>query len=153
MIGSVLDFARDVPAEFGDVDVAALLRQLTEGTPATLVAPNLPVLRGDPVALKRLFGNLIENALRYAGDCNVTVRIMPGKLAVTVSDNGPGLPEDRETLFQPFVRGEYSRNRATGGVGLGLAIARRVAEAHGGTITATNRPEGGSVFEVILPLD
>lgn len=152
MIGSVLDFARDTPSEVAQVDVAALLRQLVEETVATLSAPKKVMLPGDAVALKRLFANLIENALRYAGDCAVSLEQIGETVQVRVADTGPGLPDDRETLFQPFVRGEYSRNRATGGVGLGLAIARRVAEAHGGTITAANRPGGGAVFEIILPL-
>ncbi|UVO52931.1 HAMP domain-containing sensor histidine kinase [Sphingomonas sp. SUN039] len=152
MIGSVLDFARDTPAEFGNVDIAALLRQVIAETSATLDAPKRAIVRGDAVALKRLFGNLVENALRYAGDCAVSVEKSGEAFRIRVIDHGPGLPDDAAILFEPFVRGEVSRNRATGGVGLGLAIARRVAEAHGGTIVARNRAEGGAEFEVTLPV-
>lgn len=153
MIGSVLDFAREAPRRTDPVDVAALLRQIVEATSgrATLIAPDAAILWGDATALKRLFSNLVDNALRYAGSCAVTLTAAPDSVTVLVSDDGPGLGDDILSLFEPFVRGERSRSRDTGGVGLGLAIARRAAEAHGGTITAANRSEGGAAFRVTLP--
>lgn len=113
------------------------------------------VIVGEPVALRRLFENLIENARRY-GDGEITVRITAahGGRDVRIEDNGPGLPEAQlETVFQPFQRGESSRNRATGGTGLGLGIARGIAKAHGATLHIENRPEGGLVAIVHFPQD
>jgi signal transduction histidine kinase len=76
----------------------------------------------------------------------------PGMAVIKVADQGPGLPEDQlESVFEPFVRLEGSRNRDTGGVGLGLAIARTIIQAHGGTITLRNVPEGGLEAVVSLP--
>lgn len=153
MIGSVLDYARDVPPRSDPVDVAALLRQIAETAEgcATLDARQHAIVWGDATALSRLFANLVDNALRYAGTCEIALTIDAARLTVTVADRGPGLGDDITLLFEPFVRGERSRSRDTGGVGLGLALARRIAEAHGGGITAGNRAGGGAVFTVTLP--
>jgi signal transduction histidine kinase len=113
------------------------------------------VIVGDPVALRRLFENLLENARRYGGG-KITVRVVAteGGRDVRIEDDGPGLPEDQlETLFQPFQRGENSRNRATGGTGLGLGIARAIAKAHGASLYLENRPEGGLAAVVRVPQD
>ena len=113
------------------------------------------IIVGDPVALRRLFENLIENARRYGGG-EITVRVAAsgGGREVRIEDNGPGVPDDQlETVFQPFQRGESSRNRATGGTGLGLGIARAIAKAHGATLRIENRPEGGLVAIVSFPED
>ncbi|WP_213271891.1 ATP-binding protein [Hyphomonas sp.] len=111
------------------------------------------IIVGDPVALRRLFENLIENARRYGGG-EITVRVdatHDGR-DVRIEDNGPGLPDDQlETVFQPFQRGENSRSRATGGAGLGLGIARGIAKAHGAALRIENRPEGGLVAIVHFP--
>lgn len=154
MIGSVLDFARDTPPRTDPVDIATLLRQIVETTSgrATLAAPDVAILWGDATVLKRLFSNLVDNALRYAGSCAVTLDASPDAVTVRIVDHGPGLGDDIALMFEPFVRGERSRSRDTGGVGLGLAIARRAAEAHGGTITAMNRAEGGAAFRIVLPI-
>ncbi|WP_054111199.1 ATP-binding protein [Brevundimonas sp. AAP58] len=125
--------------------------------PIKLVAPLDEdfVIVGDPVALHRLFENLMENARRYGGG-KITVRVIAteGGREVRIEDDGPGLPEDQlETLFQPFQRGENSRNRATGGTGLGLGIARAIAKAHGASLHLENRPEGGLVAIVRFPQD
>lgn len=111
------------------------------------------IIVGDPIALRRLFDNLIENARRYGGgEIAVRVAATGGGRDVRVEDNGPGLPEDQlETVFQPFQRGECSRNRATGGTGLGLGIARAIAKAHGAKLRVENRPEGGLVAIVHFP--
>lgn len=103
--------------------------------------------------LKRGLRNLVANALRYGGTARVTV-LREGEAAVLrVEDNGPGIPEDRiSEMLEPFARGEASRNRETGGAGLGLALARAVAEQHGGTLVLTNRPEGGLRAEMRVPL-
>ena len=101
-------------------------------------------LRARPVALRRCFNNLVENAIRYGGSAEIAIRDLPDAVEVTVDDRGPGIPEDRlQDVFRPFVRLEESRNRDSGGAGLGLAIARSVVLAHGGSIVLANRPEGG----------
>lgn len=113
------------------------------------------IIAGDPVALRRLFENLIENARRYGGG-EITVRVAAkaGGRDVRIEDNGPGVPDSQlETIFRPFQRGESSRNRATGGTGLGLGIARAIARAHGARLHIENRPEGGLVAIVHFPED
>lgn len=103
--------------------------------------------------LKRALRNLISNALRYGGSARVSVVEEPGQVILRVEDNGPGIPEDRiGAMTEPFVRGEASRSRTTGGAGLGLTLARAVAEERGGSLVLANRPEGGLVAEIRLPL-
>jgi len=111
------------------------------------------IIVGDPVALRRLFENLIENARRYGGG-EIAVRLVTAGNGrdVRIEDNGPGLPDDQlEAVFQPFHRGESSRNRGTGGTGLGLGIARAIARAHGATLRLENRPGGGLASIVHFP--
>ena len=103
--------------------------------------------------LKRGLRNLVANALRYGGNARVTVLSEDNRAILRVEDTGPGIPEDRiADMLEPFTRGEASRNRATGGAGLGLTLARAVAEQHGGTLELSNRPEGGLRAEFRLPL-
>jgi signal transduction histidine kinase len=105
-----------------------------------------------PVTLKRAFANLIENAMKYGGSARVTLLDGTAEVVVRVEDDGPGIPEaEMEAVFEPFRRLEGSRNRGTGGSGLGLTIARRAVEAHGGTVHLANRPEGGLVATIRLP--
>ena len=76
-----------------------------------------------------------------------------GLLQLAVVDNGPGIPAEKlDQVFQPFQRGEVSRSRETGGVGLGLTIARNILRAHGGDVTLSNRPEGGLMALVVMPV-
>ncbi|MEZ5831154.1 MAG: ATP-binding protein [Dongiaceae bacterium] len=155
IIRSTLAFAReDNDAEPTEaVDLRALLEEVAEHHPPARLAPGAPcVLRARPVALRRCFNNLVENAVRYGNSAAMTVRDLPDAVEVTVDDSGPGIPEDRlKDVFRPFVRLEESRNRDSGGVGLGLAIARSVALAHGGSIDLANRKEGGLRATVRLP--
>lgn len=117
-----------------------------EGCDASLL------LTADPIALRRLFSNLVGNALRYGQSCRIRCREDGHWLSVFVDDDGPGIPvSEREAVFEPFHRLETSRNRATGGSGLGLAIARQIATGHGGSITVSSSPEGGARFEIRLP--
>ncbi len=106
--------------------------------------------RGDRRLLQRALTNVLENAVRYTptgGAISVAWGSEGEQWRFTVTDGGPGIaPEDLPHLFAPFYRGEASRNRATGGVGLGLAIAQRIMRAHGGALTAANSPHGGAVF-------
>jgi len=110
-------------------------------------------IAGNRLALTRLFENLFENARRY-GSGLVLIRTGSSSdgLFVDIIDDGPGVPPHLlETIFDPFVRGEGSRNRATGGSGLGLGIARAIAHSHGAEITLFNRPEGGLCARTCFP--
>lgn len=107
---------------------------------------------GRLLALKRAFWNVIGNAVKYGGQAMVVIAETPTGLAISIEDDGPGIPEgDMERVFQPFVRLEESRGRETGGSGLGLTIARAVVVAHGGEIALANRPEGGLRVTITLP--
>lgn len=105
-----------------------------------------------PDSLRRALRNVIENAVRYGERARVRLALGEGALEIQVDDDGPGMPEeDFERVFAPFVRLEHSRNRDTGGVGLGLAIARSILRSHGGDVTLANRPEGGLRVTLSLP--
>jgi signal transduction histidine kinase len=109
----------------------------------------------DAHLLERAVGNLLDNALRYTpdgGTIAVGWRAEADRVSFTVADTGPGIPaRDLPHLFEPLYRGEASRNPETGGVGLGLTIARRILRAHGGDLVAANRPGGGAEFTAWLP--
>ncbi|MEO0698600.1 MAG: ATP-binding protein, partial [Pseudomonadota bacterium] len=111
------------------------------------------VIAGNSLAVGRLFENLFENARRYgAGSVWLTLDHVPQGLAITIEDNGPGIPPaELDHVFEPFYRGEGSRNRGTGGAGLGLGIARAIAHSHGAQITLVNRDEGGLRACVTFP--
>lgn len=98
-----------------------------------------------PHALRRILTNLVDNALKFGGSAEISVRQeAEGRVVIEVLDRGPGIPEDQlDAVMQPFVRLEQSRNRGTGGTGLGLAIAQQLAQAIGGTLTLRNREGGG----------
>ncbi|MFS8036638.1 ATP-binding protein [Xanthobacter sp. AM11] len=132
----------DVVEEFASVGADA---QMNEGMHARLACR--------PVALRRALRNLVDNAVRYGRRAEVSIlQPAPGMVAIRVEDGGPGLQEDQlEQAFAPFVRLEPSRSPETGGMGLGLAIARSIIKAHGGELTLANRPEGGLRAEIILP--
>jgi two-component system OmpR family sensor kinase len=119
------------------------------------VAAGLPEVEADPALLRRLLGNLLDNAAKYSEvPSPITLAARPDgdALLLEVRDRGIGVAaEDLPRLFTPFFRTDRSRARGTGGVGLGLALAKRIAEAHGGTLSAAGRPEGGTDFLVRLP--
>jgi len=111
------------------------------------------VISGDAMALRRLLTNLCANAKRYARGGVVVASVEGDLLQISVLDEGPGFPPDQaERLFEPFYRVESSRSRATAGAGLGLAIARGIAEAHGGKLVALVRDTGGAEFRFTVPL-
>lgn len=102
--------------------------------------------------LKRGLRNLVANAVRYGGGARVSLAREGGEAVLRVTDTGPGIPASRiEAMLEPFTRGEASRSRETGGAGLGLTLARAIAEQHGGRLVLANRPEGGLVAEIRLP--
>ncbi len=104
-------------------------------------------------ALKRCMVNLIDNALKYGKRVEVGLKRVGGRVELTVDDDGPGIPQDsREEAFRPFHRLDESRNLQTGGVGLGLAIARDIARAHGGDVTLAKSPLGGLRAIIRLPV-
>ena len=94
-----------------------------------------------PGGLKRAVRNLLDNAVKYGKSGSVELHVAARSIEIDIDDDGPGIPEDElARVLEPFYRLEVSRSRETGGVGLGLAIARAVAEAHGGSVTLLNRP-------------
>jgi two-component system sensor histidine kinase CpxA len=115
----------------------------------------VPAVLGDPQGLKSAIENVVRNAIAYAGDgqcIEVKLERVPDGIAVRVLDHGPGVPEkDLKRIFEPFFRVDASRDHQTDGQGIGLAIAARVMELHGGKITARNRPGGGLEVELRLP--
>jgi signal transduction histidine kinase len=161
MIAAAIGYARDEMHMRADVrvDLGSLLDSLVEdmavaGVPVTIASGPRVVVRGDPAALRRMFANLIDNAARYGAGGVVDWSLADGMATVHVDDHGPGIdPAQAEWLFEPFVRGDPSRNRATGGSGLGLAIVRSIARRHGGDATLANRAEGGARATVTLPVD
>jgi len=103
--------------------------------------------------LRRALANLIANALKYGDAARVKAFATEDRAVVEVADDGPGLDESElETVFEPFRRGERSRNRETGGAGLGLSVARQAARAHGGDVVLIRRDEGGLTARLDLPL-
>ena len=118
------------------------------------LARDLPLVEFDATLIERVLYNLIENACKYtpAGSTiTVAAEAAGGNLVVSVSDNGPGIPSGQEeAIFEKFTRG--TRESATPGVGLGLAISRAIVEAHGGRISASNGPAGGARLTFTLPL-
>jgi signal transduction histidine kinase len=143
--------------EIRDIDVGALADAVVEEFRALgkdvrfeegvrLTAPVQPNL------LRRAVRNLIDNAVKYAGSASVSVRTAEGGIAIEVADNGPGIPEaSLGKVQEAFVRLEESRSRQTGGSGLGLALARGAAVAHGGRLELENRSEGGLLARIVLP--
>lgn len=118
------------------------------------IPAHLPLVRFDALLIERVLVNLLENASKYTppgSTVTLSAELLSDRLAVSVADNGPGLPKGlEEAVFQKFTRGE--RESATPGVGLGLAIARAIVEAHAGRIVASNRADGGANFTFSLPL-
>ncbi|MFJ8462358.1 sensor histidine kinase [Streptomyces swartbergensis] len=136
------------------IDLAGLAREAAEGRTGVTVDAEPVNVAGSRGQLGRVLANLLDNAQRHARSAvSVSVR-REGDLAVVgVADDGDGVPEsDRERIFERFVRLDAARSRDDGGAGLGLAIARDVAVRHGGTLTASQGPAGGALFELRLPL-
>ena len=159
MVGSTLEFFRTLGKEpqRQPVDVAALIESLCEdwresGRETSVSGAPRGPYNAHPQALRRCLNNLIENALRYGERADLTISDDARALRIEVRDRGPGIPEDQlETVFEPFFRLEDSRSRDSGGVGLGLSIARNIARWHGGDVTLRNAPEGGGLIALALP--
>jgi signal transduction histidine kinase len=112
----------------------------------------MPVL-ARPLSLKRAVMNLVANALKYGDAARVKLQRTVQNVQIDIDDDGPGIPaDDAEAVFEPFRRLETSRNKETGGNGLGLSIARNIVRAHGGDILLRNLPGGGLRASVTLPV-
>jgi signal transduction histidine kinase len=145
----LLDFAQVVQAEVDDRRVVGKAVDLR----ITASAARSTAILGNRLALRRVLSNLIENALIYGKAAHLSIDSENESDTLLVDDDGPGIPADqREQILEPFVRLEDSRNRRTGGAGLGLAVARSLVEAHDGTISITDAPSGGARVAVRLPL-
>ncbi|MFF5961895.1 sensor histidine kinase [Streptomyces luteogriseus] len=146
----------DAGERLGDarVDLAGLAREAAEGRTGVTVDAEPAEVAGSRGQLGRVLANLLDNAQRHARSAvTVSVRREGERAVVGVADDGDGVPEDdRERIFERFVRLDAARSRDDGGAGLGLAIARDVAVRHGGTLTAGRGPAGGALFELRLPL-
>jgi two-component system osmolarity sensor histidine kinase EnvZ len=131
--------------------VIALRREM--GQAVRLADGGAAFARVSPLALRRMVGNLVDNAIRYGGETEVSLERTRDQAVIVVADRGPGVdPENLAQILKPFTRLEASRSRDTGGAGLGLAIVRGLAEASGGRLTLGNRPGGGLRAEVRLPI-
>lgn len=135
------ELAADCAAGFSETGASVTFRGISP----------LPVV-ADPAALRRALANLIANAVTFGGGARVDATPLDGTAVITVEDDGPGLPESElEAVFEPFYRGERSRNRETGGAGLGLSVARQAARTHGGDVVLQTRPGGGLTARLTLP--
>ena len=159
MVGLILSFARDdakrEPRTLIDLD--SLVVEVCEDAADAGEAVTYEGNRGTtdlsrPMALGRVGSNLVDNALKYAGAADVRLTAEPDRVVVAVEDQGPGIPRSqREKVFEPFYRVDSSRNRETGGVGLGLPVARSIAREHGGDIILAARKGGGLSARRELP--
>jgi len=159
ILSAALGFARDEAADEAarSTDLAALLSSLVDdhvdlGGELRYQGPERSVFLCRPVSLKRALNNLIDNALKYGETAEVQLNENQAGVEIIIDDAGPGIPEAYlEEVFSPFFRLEESRNRETGGTGLGLAVARTIVHAHGGQLHLMNRHEGGLRAVMSLP--
>jgi signal transduction histidine kinase len=140
-----------------NIDLTELARAVADefrelGSDVAFTSDGAHVVELQPNLMRRAVRNLVDNAIKYAGAAAVEVRGRDGEIALSVVDRGPGLPdEELHRVSGPFYRGEKSRNRATGGAGLGLSIAEAIVDAQGGKLILANRDGGGLTATLILP--
>ncbi len=159
MVGVTLQFARDeATTEIRrPTDIAALVQSIVDdmadaGMPVKMEPVEPIVYDCRPDALKRAIRNLLENAVKYGKAASVAIRTAPKTIEIVIDDEGPGIPEQElSRVFDPFYRLEESRNRETGGVGLGLAIAQSIVQAHRGELVLSNKPTAGLRARIALP--
>jgi signal transduction histidine kinase len=160
MIQSTLDFLRGDASgeEMKTVDIGTIIETVCDhlvdsGHDVVLRADAHAPLPCRPLAIKRAFSNLVENAVKYGTRARVSLAKQPDELIVSIDDDGPGIPAaELDRVFDPFYRLESSRSRETGGTGLGLTVARSTIRAHGGDIRLANRKGGGLSVTVTLPM-
>jgi two-component system, OmpR family, osmolarity sensor histidine kinase EnvZ len=158
MVQGYLDFARgEGPEQPRQTDLGLLLEEAAaaarrDGADISLALPEELMLPLRPDAMRRCIANLLSNARRYGSHIWITALPVAEGVDILVDDDGPGIPPDeRENVFRPFFRLDASRNPATGGVGLGLTIARDVARGHGGDLTLEESPQHGLRVRLHLP--
>lgn len=160
MIADTLAFVRGATTQLRTevVELGGLLAEVSKkfvetGNSVHYSAPFAPIIvAGDQIALERLFTNLISNAIKFGTRADVTLIVDVDVATIIIIDNGLGMPSELLTrAFDPFERGDPSRNPDTGGVGLGLAIARTIIAGHSGTLILANRAEGGLKATITLP--
>ncbi|MDO4904366.1 MAG: ATP-binding protein [Lautropia sp.] len=159
LVGSSLDLFAELgkSRERYPVDINALLESIVTdwhdtGHTVGLQGQAFKTYPTEPSMLRRAINNLISNGIRYGKQAHITVADSPNMLRIIVRDDGPGIPDtDLERVFEPFVRLEPSRNRDSGGSGIGLAISRNIARWHGGDIHLYNAEGGGLVADISLP--
>lgn len=159
LIDAALDYLRDESQiePSASIDLAALIASIAEdfegmGHKVTTSLPDTADFVGRPLAMRRAFSNLIDNAIKYGNEANITLQSEPETYRIRITDTGPGISEEsRAQVFEPFYRLESSRNSATGGTGLGMTIAHTAITAHNGQIKLENLTQGGLLVEVILP--
>ncbi|MBF0191047.1 MAG: HAMP domain-containing protein [Magnetococcales bacterium] len=159
MTASALEYARGMEGmePVARVDIPAMLESIQEafeelGREVVVQCSEMTPFPVMPKSLKRCLVNLVDNAVTYGDRARIRADQLGDRLRISIADHGPGIPEtDRERVFEPFIRLESSRNRATGGTGLGLPIARNIVRAHGGELTLRNRPDGGLEVIVVIP--
>ena len=160
MVAATLAFVRDATqaGPHARLELSSLVEVVAEdfselGRDVRVTQSEPVVIEGDSLALKRLFTNLVDNAVKFGGLARIHMSVEGGSALVDVEDDGPGLPEAAmERVFEPFHRAEPSRSRDTGGIGLGLSVARSIARAHGGDVILSNRAGGGFRARVQLPM-
>ncbi len=160
LISQMLSFTRDAlpGAERRRFDLSALAQSLVDdladsGADVVYSGPEKLTVEANLAAVRRVLGNLLDNAIKYAGHARLELRVEGDVALAAVEDHGPGVPAGmEEAIFEPFRRVEPSRNRKTGGVGLGLAIARNLARGHGGDIVLEPVQPQGARFVFSLPI-
>jgi len=148
LVQEMVEFSELVRAEVEDRRTHGERVNITIENPGTDV-----IVLGDRIALRRVIANIIDNAIKYGHLAHVRIRVDNQTVVVTVDDEGPGIPSDqRQAMLEPFNRLETSRNRTTGGAGLGLAVVRSLVEAQGGTVEIDEAPGGGAQVTVAFPI-
>jgi two-component system OmpR family sensor kinase len=160
MIAATLTFVRDAN---GDpqrtrLELSSLLESVVDdmaetGADVAVGETQKVVIHADSLALRRVLTNLLENAVKYGTRARARLSVKDRLAEIDIDDDGPGVPAaELNRVFDPFYRREPSRSRQTGGIGLGLSVARSIARAHGGDVTLVNRPEGGLTARLTLPI-
>jgi two-component system OmpR family sensor kinase len=160
MVSAALDFIRDraLSGQREPLDFRLLVESVVDdqsdlGHDVVLQSGTPITIAGNPLALRRMVGNLVDNALKYGERARLRLRVANDACILDMDDDGPGIPEQlQQQVFEPFFRLETSRSRDTGGIGLGLATVRAIVLDHGGEIGLGNRKGGGLRVTVSLPV-
>jgi two-component system, OmpR family, sensor kinase len=160
MISAALDFLRDQAASATRerLDLRLLVESVVDnqsdvGHDVSLGSGESILIEGDPLSLRRMVVNLVDNAIKYGARARLRLKVAGALCTLEIDDDGPGIPDAlQQRVFEPFFRTEASRNRDTGGIGLGLTTVRAIVLDHGGNIELRNRKGGGLRVTVQLPI-